>query len=322
MQSAQQAPIKEPVYEAEPTVFLATLASRFMASAIDLLLMLLSVGLWVLLAYAWPLQPTAIWLTALLLFYHPALLDCVGGSIGKRLMGITVVTLQGQRPNILVSLWRHSMKYWLHFLLPIVWKLIEGLFFGERYGHEVVSRTVVIQKTQAHLDQQTVAQARLETTAASGLFDAVKGVLTWAFIALVVAGFSWVGWGLYLESKDPAMSAVTDKRDQIKPLLKYIAQHKEAQHNYALTAEQLAAQAKALAVDTYFAEIRLDEGSGIVATRIKGGPMDGKSLLFKPVTNKAKNKVKKWRCGSPDIPSEQLPSGCKDSTDPTTEATE
>ena len=130
----------------------ALMWARIQATLIDLLLMLASAITVVVLGVklapprssAWFMGTVVAVLIALLL---PALLDAWGrGSVGKRVMGLRVLKLHGQRPGLARSLLRHSAKYLGHLIGPVVLWLLEALLLRHRKLHEVISGTQVVRR--------------------------------------------------------------------------------------------------------------------------------------------------------------------------------
>ncbi|MBU1352226.1 MAG: RDD family protein [Gammaproteobacteria bacterium] len=335
------AAVNPPVNSPSAPIYLATDFSRAAATSIDVLQMLISSVLWV--AFMWDVS-LSIWLKllgVLVLLWLPAVLDAGSGSLGRRCLKIQVVTAKGQRLGIVISLWRHFVKYVLNIALPVVWKLIEPRLTGGRYLHDVLASTVVIERDASHsvaapsthemfhealiaqarndqgaeqkphgISRDELRKARHQSTPASRTFDAFKTLL-----ALVLAGsllwlFAQAGRSLYEESQNPAMVAISDAKRASKPLTKMLEQSYEQRQTLELEWANPAMAALEAEMGKTFNSISA-EPRGPVMLQIRTGPMAGKHLILVPEFNLTKKAIKKWKCGSPDIERELLPTGCK-----------
>lgn len=339
-----------PVVVATPVaVYLATDLSRTAATVIDGVQMLVSAALW--LVVVWDVS-FSIWLKllgAVVLFFLPALLDAGPGSLGKRCLKIQVVTTHGEKPPLVISIWRHFIKYVLHIALPIVWKLVEPWLTGGRYLHDVCAGTTVIERLpasaratraapelfhealimQAHGVQAGAApqapvradvkNARQQVTRASRAFDVFKNLLAWCIACALLWLFVPAVWSLYKESQDPTMSAVSDAKAATKKLTHLLSQRFEQGKSLELDWSDPALAALEAEMGAVFTSITT-EPSGPVTLQIKRGPVAGKHIVLSPEYNFSKKSIKKWTCGSPDIERALLPTGCKAtlSTAPTT----
>ena len=323
-------------------IFLATDLSRTLATLIDALLMLVTTIVW--LVWVWDVQ-VSVWfktLGALALFYAPAILDAGAGSLGKRFLKIQIVTTQGAKPSLALSLWRHSVKYVLHLLLPIVWKLVEDRVTGGRYLHDAVASTVVIERLpqnnagdgnhaglsheilmaqaragaqharnpQHVASGQDIANAQEKMTTASRVFSVLKNTVVLGICAMVIALFAQAGWSLYQESQDPVMSAISDAKDSTKPLTKLLTERYTQGQSLELDWRDPALATLAAEMGNVFHAITMDP-SGLVVLQIKAGPVQGRHIVLVPEMNFSQKKIKKWQCGSPDIEPALLPTGCK-----------
>ncbi len=320
-------------------IFLATDLSRTMATLIDGLQMLVSAGLW--LVVMWDIS-ISFWLKAtgaLALLYAPAILDAAGGSIGKRCFKIQIVTTQGARPSLILSLWRHSVKYVLHLLLPVVWKLIEGRLTGGRYFHDALASTVVIERFPSgnagsnappelfhealiqqmkgagesrpvQLNRADLERASQQTTKASQVFDALKNVLAYGIGIAMVLLFAQAGWSLYKESRNPMTAAISDAKDAGKQLTTVLTQRFERGEDLELNWSDPSLTALEAEMGLVFSSVTI-EPSGLVALQIKVGEAAGKHIVLAPEFSFSKKSIKKWKCGSPDVEDALLPTGCK-----------
>jgi uncharacterized RDD family membrane protein YckC len=326
------------------TIYLATDLSRTLATLIDTLLMLVTTIVW--LVWVWD-APVSAWLKALgalALFYAPAILDAGPGSLGKKLLKIQIVTSQGVKPSLLLSLWRHSVKYVLHLLLPIVWKLVEDRVTGGRHLHDAAASTVVIERLPQSSDGsnaglsheilmaqtragaqharnphhvasgQDIAHAQEKSTTVSRVFTVLKNTVVLGICAMVIALFAQAGWSLYQESQNPTMSAISDAKASTKPLTKLLTERYAKGQSLELDWRDPALATLAAEMGNVFHAITMDP-SGLVVLQIKAGPVQGRHIVLVPEMNFSQKKIKKWQCGSPDIEPALLPTGCKTPVD-------
>ena len=330
-----------PAAEATPvTVYLATDLSRTAATVIDVAQMLVSAVVWLVLVWdmSW-----SIWLKLLgaaLLFLLPAVLDAGPGSLGKRCMKIQVVTARGEKPSLAISIWRHFVKYVLHIVLPIVWKLIEPWLTGGRHLHDAWAGTTVIERLPASapaarttpelFHEALIAQAQgvhagtapqaprradvknasQQVTRASRAFDTFKSLLAWCIAGALLWLFVPAVWSLYKESQDPTMSAVSDAKAATKKLTHLLSQRFERGQSLELDWSDPALAALEADLGAVFTSITT-EPRGLVTLQIRSGPVAGKHIVLAPEYHFSKKSIKKWTCGSPDIEQAQLPTGCK-----------
>lgn len=338
-----------PSESAKAPVRLASSLQRTMATLIDVGLMLAAVGGW--LAATWPPSgernvPWLAWAgnggivvvlaVAVLLLLSPAVLEATGGTPGKRVVGIRVVTGSGASPGIPLSLVRHLFKYVVNLALPGAWKFIEGWLL-DRPLHETVTDTFVIVRPPRSADgtaasrsglfhEQLIEQARLKTGtasapaidrqallaaetargAASRLYERIKTVGIWVLGVSLGTLLISAGWSLYQESQDPGMREISAHKDALAPLLKLLARHYEISQNYEADFQPLDTSVLA----TRFSRIDVDPHSGLVIATLADGFHRDKRMVLNPLLSVTKRKVKGWSCGSPDIPREQLPTGC------------
>jgi uncharacterized RDD family membrane protein YckC len=331
-------------------VLLASSLQRTTATLIDATLMLASTGFW--LAAAWPpaSEPSVPWLAwagdgatavamavALLLFCAPAALEATGGTPGKRVVGIRVISGSGTAPGIALSLLRHLLKYVVNLLLPGAWKFIEG-WLMDRPLHETLTDTFVIVRPSASaseeakrtglfheqlierarsreaacagnaVDRSALLAARLATSPASRAFERIKIVAVWGLGAALAALLIHTGWTLYQESKDPGMRDISTHKEALAPLLNLLVQHHKVSRNYEADFQTLDTSALA----NRFSRIDVDPRSGLVTATMGDGPYRDSRMVLKPLLSLSQGKVEGWSCGSPDIPRAQLPSGCRE----------
>lgn len=329
-------------------VRLASSLQRTTATLIDAALMLASVGVWLAAAWPPPGEPSVPWLAwagngggvvvlavAVLLLLLPAVLEAAGGTLGKRVVGIRVVTGSGAPPGIPLSLARHLFKYVVNLVLPGAWKFIDG-WLMDRPLHETVTDTFVIahpprsaggastrsglfheqlieqarQKPGASaapaIDRQALLAAETAQGTASRLYERIKTVGVWVLGASLGILLVSAGWSLYQESKDPGMSEISAHKDALAPLLKRLVRHYEVSQNFEADFQQLDTSVLA----SRFSRIDVDPHSGLVIATLADGMYRDKRMVLNPLLSATKRKVKGWSCGSPDIPREQLPSGC------------
>ena len=320
-------------------VFLATDLSRTMATLIDTLQMLVSAGLWLIVMWDVSIFVGLKIAGALVLMYAPGVLDASGGSLGKRCLKIRTVTTQGARPSLMLSLWRHSVKYLLHLLLPVVWKLIEGRLTGGRHLHDVLASTVVIEGLPSgntgsnvspeffhealiqqmkgagesrplRLNRADLERASQKTTKASQVFDGLRNVLAYGIAIAIVVLFAQAGWSLYEESQVPMTAAISDAKDASKKLTKLLTERFERGEDLELNWTEPALTSLEGEMGLVFRSVTI-EPTGLVALQIKGGEAAGKHIVLAPEFSFSKKSIKKWKCGSPDVAPALLPTGCK-----------
>ena len=323
-----------------PSIYLATDLSRTLATLIDFAQMLIGAVGWLVLVWDTSLSIWLKLLGALLLLLAPALLDVGPGSLGKRLLKIQVLTTQGKKLSVGMSLLRHLVKYVIHLLLPVVWKLIEARVTGGRHLHDALASTVVIERlpvdpgashngaelfheqliAQMQTGQATarppaithkdLAQVQQKVTTASRVFDGLRNGFAVLLGAVLLWFFAQAIWSLYQESQNPTMSAVSDAKDASKKLTKLLTQRFEQGQSMELDWGDPALAALEAEMGAVFTSVST-EPRGPVVLQIKNGPVAGKHIVLVPEFNLTKKKIKKWQCGSPDIDPTLLPTGCK-----------
>lgn len=341
--------------EAPPAIHLANDLSRTLATLIDVLQMTLGIWFWwglVDAAQRWAdisIRSVVMWDTSLsvwlkvlgviLMLCGPAILDAYGGSLGKRMLKIQVLTRNGRTPSLGMSMVRHLFKYVIHMLLPLLWKLIEFRVTGGRHLHDVVASTVVIERppegdhtsakgdllheqllaqmnshrmgrAQHTIDHKDLAAAQEKTTLASRVFDSFRNGLA----LLIGAGLLWVFgeaiWSLYQESQHPITSAVTQAKDASQPLTQLLTQRFEQGQSMELDWNNPELKELETQMGTVFNSV-YTQARGPVVLQIRKGSIAGKHIVWVPEFNITQKRIKKWQCGSPDIESNLLPTGCK-----------
>jgi RDD family len=75
----------------------------------------------------------------------PGVMDAWGGgSFGKRIAGLRMVTRNGARPGLFRSLLRHSVKFGMNLAVPVVFHLVERMVLRGHHLHEMLSGTRVV----------------------------------------------------------------------------------------------------------------------------------------------------------------------------------
>lgn len=249
-------------------------------------------------------------LAAFVALLVPALMDSFsGGSVGRRILNLRVVTHDGARPGVFRSALRHLLKYGLHAVMPLALLIIERLVFGGRTLHGLLTSTHVVD-SRASRTQIARALSASESNASlariAKLFFAVAGVLLVAFVGVV-----------FLQSAtappNPTRDAVAVLAKSTGSLTTQIENHLYARGTFPNTLGDMGITTPPRG----FSSASLNAQSGAVTLVIENHPivaLNGKSIILFPEFKKKKDAgvVKKWRCGSTDIAKENLPYKCKD----------
>jgi uncharacterized RDD family membrane protein YckC len=289
--------------------------TRFAAFIIDTILLLVIAvpGLLVLMsgvfepAYGVPLALAGAGIV-LFAFLLPALMDSfTKGSIGKRLTKLKVVNSAGGRPNLFASAIRTGVKYTAHFLLPLIFFVIEKVLFGGRSLHELITSTYVVPSTANVSDVQHLYASDTRGRAASSFVTVLAGLV--AVVAVLFAAL--VAYKLMTEPPqvvDPQLDlAIKDMSRITKPVENFYY----AQGRFPESAQAAGIENLPLA----FSAMTINPNSGLVTLRLSQAVPQyaDRTILLYPEFKKRKGSgtVRKWLCGSPDIDKTELPYRCK-----------
>lgn len=283
---------------------------RLIAAGIDLVLMLIPAIICLVVAmssssdFELSMFMLVLGLASLLL---PAVLDSYSaGSLGKRMMAIRVVSQQGVRPGLLQSLVRHVVKHCAHFVLPVILKFFEGLLFGSRSLHDVLTQTHVIYRAA---DQTAVARD-LKARQSGGWLAA----LCWGALGLVgiliLVGVLMVALEERETAANPKTQAVKTVREDIKAVLPMVENYYVANARFPDSLETAGIAALPASVRS----LTLDAASGALTATVILPEIQDARIVFYPIlkTKRGVSKIKRWECGSPDVPRTDLPYNCNE----------
>ncbi|MEN4917694.1 RDD family protein [Achromobacter spanius] len=296
---------------------------RLGATAIDALFMLAAITV-LCLAASYTYQgltgahhPLALMAAAGLLgWLLPAFMDAWGnGSPGKRLLKLRVVARKGGAPGLLRSIWRHTLKYTLNVALPGIFHHIQQTIFGERAMHNALAGThVVSSQADPRAVPPALAQARTVTGAGKFLF-VVFGVA-----ALVLAGMVIGVVALDKDKGDnPLQSAVIHLDRVSDPVRRLAESHYQRTRTFAPDMAALGVTQASLEASG-FSKLDMNPVNGVLRFTIAGEPgtadapsLGGKHLVYLPELRSEKKGggVRRWQCGSDDIPRADRPYSCR-----------
>lgn len=159
--SAKQNYVAERVVDFTPENLRAPFVLRVAALAIDYILVVAIPVIWLILSRMLSeLGTTSFlgltpWLIALVLFVSNSLILPVlrGRTLGKFLVGLTIVSMDGTRPTALAIVRRNILGYLLTILTFGIGFLIAAVNSSGRALHDMVGGTVVIQGRRAERQQ-------------------------------------------------------------------------------------------------------------------------------------------------------------------------
>lgn len=246
----------------------------------------------------------------------PALMDAwAGGSPGKRVLKLRVVNRNGDHPGVLRASWRHLMKYVLNIALPGIFYRIQRTIFGERAMHNWISGTYVVSsQADPRAIRPAIAKTRSITGAGKFIFI-VLGVLA------LVAGGMIVG-AIVMEPKqeDNPLRAEVIRLDLVSQPVRMLAEnHYRRTGAYAPDMAALGVTQESLN-SSGFSALSLNPVNGVLRFTIAGDPgaadgptLGGKHLVYLPELRSEKKGggIRRWQCGSDDIPRADRPYSCR-----------
>ncbi|CAB5513070.1 hypothetical protein LMG26857_02344 [Achromobacter anxifer] len=246
----------------------------------------------------------------------PALMDAWGGgSPGKRLLKLRVVNRNGDNPGILRASWRHLMKYALNLALPGIFYRIQRAMFGERAMHNWISSTYVVSSlADPRAVRPAIAKTRSVTGAGKFIFI-VLGVL-----ALVAGGMIIGAIVMNPKQEDNPLRAEVIRLDLVSQPVRMLAEnHYRRTGAYAPDMAALGVTLESLK-SSGFSALSLNPVNGVLRFTIAGEPgtadapaLGGKHLVYLPELRSEKKGggVRRWQCGSDDIPRADRPYSCR-----------
>lgn len=319
---APAAAASRPAAAARNTRVFASFWARLGATAIDASFMVAAVGVFCL-AASYTYQgltgddrPVVLLIAAGLLgWLLPAFMDAWGdGSPGKRLLKLRVVTRQGNAPGLLRSIWRHTLKYTLNVALPGIFHHLQQTLFGERAAHNSLAGTHVVSR---HADPRAVNAAVATAPAVTGAGKFLIKVC--CVLALVLAGIVIGAVALDKDEDSPLRAEVTHLDRVSDPIRRVAESHYQRTGTFAPDMAALGiTQASLDAIG--FSQLDLNPVNGVLRFTIAGEPgsaeapsLGGRHLVYLPELRSEKKGggVRRWQCGSDDIPREDRPYGCR-----------
>ncbi|MBF5002702.1 RDD family protein [Diaphorobacter caeni] len=307
--------------------------TRFVATLIDFVALIAIAGL-LIAASVWVSRVggDSPWSSAVLLplllaipllpFILLGALDSAGGTPGKRWFGLEVRGPSGKRPGLVRATLRQLLKYLANLGLPFVFHWVDRIVFGEQGAHNVLTGSYVVRR---HADperirrfiQSSEARGAGKRRLASGLSIGVTALLTALILATAI--HSWVQDRQHPEIAS-ARRAVNEIVRAFKPITQLATAHYTRTGRFAADAQELGLNAMPKGI----AALSLDPRNGAIMATLAGDAGDtgdagharllGKHLVWRPEfkQRKGETELKKWRCGSTDIPKAELPSPCND----------
>ncbi|WP_313697067.1 RDD family protein [Achromobacter sp.] len=252
----------------------------------------------------------------LLGFLLPAFMDAWGnGSPGKRLLKQRVVTRKGSSPGLLRSIWRHALKYALNLALPGIFHHIQQAVFGERAMHNSLAGTHVV-SSQANPRAVLPALDRVRAVTGAGRFL----FTVFGMVALVLAGMVIAVVALDKDDGDNPLRADVIRLDLVSDPVRLLAEsHYQRTKTFAPDMAALGVTLESLRTSG-FSKLEMNPVNGVLRFTIAGDPgtadapsLGGKHLVYLPELRSEKKGggVRRWRCGSDDIPREDRPYSCR-----------
>lgn len=245
---------------------------------------------------------------ALGMFFLPAWMDSfTAGSLGKRLLNLRVINQQGQRPGVLRSMLRHVLKFALHAIAPIILLIVEKVLLRGSSTHDVLMSTRVIDRRATEAQIQRVLA---EGPAGGAIGSLVRGLVVFAGMAVVLA-VGLFAWSMYTAKPNPTRDAIVALSGVAKGLGVQSENYFYAKSAFPSSLADLGLKRP----PDGFSDARFNASNGSVVLTIgqhSNNALVGKQLIIYPQFKKKKGEdsIYKWRCGSPDIPRDDLPYVC------------
>ncbi|MFD4841353.1 RDD family protein [Achromobacter sp. NPDC058515] len=320
---AKPAARAQPAAKASNAPVFPSIWPRLGATAIDALFMaaaMAGLGMAAALTYqglAGESRPVLLVVAAALVgWLLPAFMDAWGnGSPGKRLLKLRVVTRKGGAPGLLRSIWRHTLKYTLNLALPGLFHHIQQTIFGERAMHNSLAGTHVVSgQADPRAVLRAVAQTRAVTGAGRFLFI-VFGVLALVFGGMVIGVVA-----LDKDNGDNPLRAEVIHLDLVSDPVRMLAEsHYQRTGAFAPDMAAIGVTQESLKASG-FTKLEMNPVNGVLRFTIAGDPgtadapsLGGRHLVYLPELRSEKKGggMRRWRCGSDDIPREDRPYSCR-----------
>ncbi|KRC76069.1 RDD family protein 1 [Achromobacter sp. Root83] len=246
----------------------------------------------------------------------PAFMDAWGsGSPGKRLLKMRVVTRKGGSPGLLRSVWRHILKYTLNVVLPGIFHHIQQTIFGERAMHNSLAGTHVV---SSHADPRAVLPAVAQTRAVTGagrFLFVVFGVAALVLVGMVIGVIA-----LDKDEGDNPLRTEVIHLDLVSDPVRMLAEgYYQRTRTFAPDMAALGVTQESLKTSG-FSKLEMNPVNGVLRFTIAGEPatadapsLGGKHLVYLPELRSEKKGggVRRWQCGSDDIPRADRPYSCR-----------
>ena len=251
-------------------------------------------------------------------------LDSLGGTPGKRLLGLQVRNAAGQMPGVMPSTFRQLLKYVTNLGLPFVFHLADRFLFGYEGAHNVITGNYVVRRSADPVKISRFIQANEARRAGMRKFGGmlVLGVFSVLLTLIVIAMVQ----GEIRDARHPqaaeARKAMGDIARSFKPITQLATAHYTRTGSFAKDMQELGVNA----LPNGISALQFDPRNGAIIATLSTGAgearVQGKHLAWLPVFKQRSGRsgsselksseLKKWRCGSPDIPKAELPSLCND----------
>ena len=263
-----------------------------------------------------PLISTLVIVVSILLpFVITGWLNSLGGSIGKRLFGLRVVTTAGDNPGVLRAPLREILKYASNLGVPFLFHFFNRAVFSDQYAHNVITDVYVVRRKAGPNNLRRY----IDSHAARRKSVRVIAITAVSLVVLLVGGgltISMVKSAIY-DSNNPDAAAARDAVGEIvqvvKPVTGLAASHYARTGSFAADIDTLGVSPT---LPSGISALQVDQRNGAITATIDSavanGRIHGKHITWVPQfkTGKKSTELKRWQCGSPDIPKEELPSSC------------
>ena len=246
-------------------------------------------------------------------------LDSLGGTPGKRLLGLQVRNAAGQMPGVMPSTFRQLLKYVTNLGLPFVFHLADRFLFGYEGAHNVITGNYVVRRSADPVKISRFIQANEARRAGTRRFGGmlVLGVFSVLLTLIVIAMVQ----GEIRDARHPqaaeARKAMGDIARSFKPITQLATAHYTRTGRFAKDMQELGVNALPNGISALQFDARNGAIIATLSTDAGEARVQGKHLAWLPVFKQrsgrsGNSELKKWRCGSPDIPKAELPSPCND----------
>lgn len=239
---------------------------------------------------------------ALLAILSSALLDSwTRGSLGKRFARIRVVDADGDAPGLGRSILRTIGKYTLHPLLSLPVLMLERLMFGRHSLHNLMTDSYVV-STKA---SREAIRYRIGNDAGSARFRRLARLVGVLLVVAIVALGALLGYAALTAEPNPRRDAARAAIAAANEAARRVGDTWQATGTFPAQWND--------AIPPVLGNLRIDAASGALTATANDPLLAGAQFVLTPEieTKKGRQRIKSWRCTSPDLAAADLPFRCR-----------